>query len=403
MLNFDLPGFLQGILVAAPHSEDVLLAVGCPPQAHVDGKLVRLELPGVERLSPFQTEAVVLHLLSMAPPAVAARVRELGAANFAYSVPGVSRFRVAVFSQRGTFAVSLRSIPERVPAISDLGLPEAVATACREPHGIVLVNGPAGSGRTTTLAAMLGEANATRPCHVVTVEDPIEFLHRHNQATVNQREVGIDTPSLEQGLADALRQGARILLVSEVRNRAEARILLEAAETGHLVLTSLRASDTASALLRFLGLLAPEERDEARLRLARVLRWSFTQHLIPHRSGRRPVVEVWRATPAALRHLEEGVLDSTSLADLLRHGESDGLAGFDRQLELRVRAGDVEIETAVANALLPRQLELRLLDLSRLETGAAAFAFVAVFVRPGYHTTVNLRTSDCPLARSTAK
>ena len=367
MLSFDLPAFLQRILTAVPRSEDVLLAVGCPPQVLQDGELVRLKVPGLDRLTPFQTEAVVLHLLSMAPSAAAVRVREDGAANFAYSVPGVSRFRVAVFSQRGTFAVSLRSIPERIPAIGDLGLPDPVAAACREPHGVVLVNGPAGSGRTTTLAAMVGEVNRTRRCHVVTIEDPIEFLHRHGLATVNQREVGIDTPSLARGLADALRQGARVLLVSEIRTAEEARLLLEAAETGHLVLTSLRASDTASAVLRFLSLLPVEEREDARMRLAGVLRWSFTQHLVAHHSGRRPVMEVWRATPAAARHLAEGPLDSTSLADLLRDGEGEGLAGFDRQLEARVRAGQMDRETAVSCAVLPRQLELRLLD---LEEGA---------------------------------
>ena len=364
MLSFDLPRFLQGIVTAVPRSEDVLLAVGCPPQVQVDGELVRLAVAGLERLTPFQTEAVVLHLLAMAPPAAAVRVKEDGAANFAYSVPGVSRFRVAVFSQRGTFAVSLRSIPERIPTVGDLGLPEAVVEACREPHGIVLVNGPAGSGRTTTLAAMVGEVNATRPCHVVTVEDPIEFLHRHGRATVNQREVGIDTPSLERGLGDALRQGARVLLVSEIRTGEEARLLLEAAETGHLVLTSVRASDTASALLRFLSLLPAEERDDARLRLAAVLRWSFTQHLVHHRAARRAVVEVWRSTPAAVRHLVEGSLDSTTLADLLRDGEGEGLVGFDRQLEQRVRAGEMDVATAVSSAVLPRQLELRLLDLT---------------------------------------
>ena len=251
MLSFDLPKFLGAIMAATPKAGDVLLAVGCPPQVQVDGALVRLRMGGLERLTPFQTEAVVLHLLAMAPASAAARVRQEGAANFAYSVPKVSRFRVAVFSQRGTYAVSLRTIPERVPTLEELRLPEAMRAACGERNGIVLVNGPAGSGRSTTLAAMLGELNALRPCHVVTVEDPIEFLHRHGAATVNQREVGTDTPSIEVGLRDALRQAAQVLLVSEPRNAEQARLLLDAAETGHLVFTSLRGFDTASAILRF--------------------------------------------------------------------------------------------------------------------------------------------------------
>ncbi len=363
MLSFDLPRFLAAIVAAAPRAGDVLLAVGLPPQVQVEGELVRLKVAGLDRLSPFQTEAVVLHLLAQAPAAAAARVRTEGAANFAYSVPGVSRFRVAAFTQRGTFAVSLRSIPERVPTLSELRLPDSMREACGERDGIVLVNGPAGSGRTTSLAAMLGEINAARSCHVVTVEDPIEFLHRHGAATVNQREVGTDTPTLTIGITDALRQGAQVLLASEPRDAEQARLVLEAAETGHLVLSTVRGADTTSAVLRFLSLFPAEERAEVRTRLARVLRWSFTQQLVPHRDGRRAVVEVWRATRATVAHLTEGALNSATVADLLRDGERDGLLGFDRELERRVRAGEVELDTAVARAVLPRQLELRLLDL----------------------------------------
>ena len=363
MLNFDLPKFLGAIMAAAPRAGDVLLAVGCPPQVQTDGALVRLKMAGMERLTPFQTEAIVLHLLAAAPATAAARVRSEGAAHFAYSVPGVSRFRVAVFSQRGTFAVSLRTIPEHVPSLTDLRLPAAVREACRERNGIVLVNGPAGSGRTTTLASMVAEINAERACHVLTVEDPIEFLYRHATATVNQREVGLDTSSVAVGLADALRQGAQVLLVSEVRTVEEARLLLEAAETGHLVLTTVRAFDTASAVRRVLALFPSEERPEARARLARVLRWSFTQQLLAHRDGRKPVVEVWRATRGAVALLAEGPLDSASVADMLRDGEPEGQMGFDRALEQRVRTGEMEMEPAIANAVLPRQLELRLLDL----------------------------------------
>jgi twitching motility protein PilT len=363
MLHFDMPKFLGSILAAAPRAGDVLLAVGLPPQVMVDGELVRLKLPGLERFTPFQTEAVVLHLLAQASPAVAARVRQEGAAHFAYSVPGVSRFRVAVFSQRGTFAISLRAIPEKVPTLGGLGLPDAMRDACRERNGIVIVSGPAGSGRTTSLAAMLAELNASCSCHVVTVEDPIEFLHKHSRATVNQREVGTDTPTLAQGLASGLRQGAQVFLVAGPHDALEARLILEAAETGHLVFTSLRGYDTASSLLRLLSLFPADERTEVRARLGRALRWVFTQQLIPHRDGRRPVVEVWRSTRATAAHLVDGQLNSTLLADILRDGEADGQVWFDRELERRVRAGEIEVETAVANAVLPRQLELRLQDL----------------------------------------
>jgi twitching motility protein PilT len=362
VLGFDLPRFLSAILSAVPKAEDVLLAVGVPPQVRVEGALVRLKLAGLERLTPFQTEAVVLHLLAHASGAVAGRVRQSGAAHFAYPIPGVSRFRAAVFSQRGTFAISLRTIPERIPALADLDMPGAVAEACRERNGLVLLSGPAGSGRTTTLAAMVAEINASRSCHVVTVEDPIEFLHRHASSTVNQREVGTDTPTLTQGLSDALRQGAEVLVASDPTDAEQAYLLLEAAETGHLVLTSVRGFDTASSVLRLLSLVPADARAQLRERLARVMRFVFTQRLIPHRAGRRPVVEVWRATRAAAAHLAEGPLDSATVADLLRDGEGEGQMSMDRALERRVRGGEVEADVALASAVLPRQLELRLLD-----------------------------------------
>lgn len=329
-----------------------------------EGEVVRVEVPGLRSLSPFHTEAVVLHLLASAPASAAKQVSEAGAAAFAYSIPLVNRFRVAVFLQRGTFAITLRSIPERVPSLEELDLPAGVKEAARERTGIVFVNGPAGSGRTTTLAAMLNEINRQRPCHVMTVEEPIEFLYKHEKAAIHQREVGIDTPSLAQGLADAARAGAEVVLASEIRGLEEAHSLLELAETGHLVLTSLRGFDTASALRRWLSLFPPEERSEARERLARALRFSFTQRLVPHQDGRRrPVVEVFRQSQKAYDFLSKSELDTATLADFLRDGENEGQRAFDRELEHRVRRGLVQKEVALAFAVQPRQLELRLLDI----------------------------------------
>jgi twitching motility protein PilT len=235
--------------------------------------------------------------------------------------------------------------------------------ACRERNGIVLVNGPAGSGRSTSLAAMLTEINRTRSCHVLTVEDPIEFMHRHQEATVNQREVGRDTPSLAQGMTDALRQGAQVLLFSEPHTAEHTHLLLEAAETGHLVFTTMRAFDTASALRRLLSFFPVEEREDVRFRLSRALRWSFTQQLLMLVSGRLPVVEIWRHTRATAVHLSSGALDSAAMGDILRDGEKEGLIGFDRELERRVRLGEIGVDAALACSVLPQQLELRLLDL----------------------------------------
>jgi twitching motility protein PilT len=363
VLSFDLPRFLAEVLDAAPQQGDVLLTVGSPPLVQVGDEPTPVAFGSIGRLVPFQTEAVVLHLLAAAPPIVATQLREGGAAHFAYSVPGMNRFRASVFSQRGSYAIVLRTIPMQVPPLADLMLPTAIEEVARERNGLVLVCGPAGSGRTTTIAAMVAEINRSRRCHIVTVEDPIEFLHRHDRAVVNQRQVGIDTPSLAVGLADALRQGAQVVAASEVHAAAEARLLLEVAETGHLVISTVRGLDSASGLSRLLSLLPDDERTDGRARLARVLRWVFAQRLIQHRTARRAVVEVWRPTRGALRLLEDGTLDSTAFADILRDGEAEGTVAFDRELERRVRAGLLPAETAVASAVLPRQIELRLQDL----------------------------------------
>ena len=360
MLNFDLPGFLDVLRGEARGGGDILLSVGSPPRVVVEDRLVRVALPGLEQLTPFQTETVVVHLLGKAPPSVAVRIREDGAAHFAYSVPGTGRFRAAVFCQRGSYAVALRSIPESLPTLETSGLPDTVRQACREHSGIVLVNGPAGAGRTTTLAAMIAEINRTRACHIVTVEDPIEFLHRHECAVVNQRQVGLDTPSLVKGLGDGLRQGAQVLMASEVHTDEEAHLLLEAAETGHLVLSTVRGLNTASALSRFLSLFPIEDRAEARVRLARALRWCFSQRLVQHHDRRRPVLEVWRATDASAAHLESGSLDPASFADVLHDGEADGMVEFDRDLERRVNGGELDRRQALAVAIQPRRLDDRL-------------------------------------------
>jgi len=333
MLGFDVPGFLSSLQRVAASAGDLLLTVGSLPQVFADDTGSPVELPGLGRLTPFQTEALALHLLSAAPPRAAARLRDEGSSSFAYSVPAVSRYRVTVFSQRGTLAVTLRAIPPRTPELASLGLPSAVAEACRERNGMVLVNGPVRSGRTTTLAAMVNELNRSRACHVITVEEPIEYLHRHGKATVNQREVGIDTPTLAQGLRDARWQGAQVLVASEVHREDEARVLLESAETGALVFTTVRGFDTASVVLRLVSLFPKEERPEIRVRLSQVLRWSFTQQLLPLRDGRGPVTEVWRATRPTIEYLAGGLVESATLADVLRDGEPDGLRSFDRVLE----------------------------------------------------------------------
>ncbi|MGQ9752571.1 MAG: type IV pilus twitching motility protein PilT [Thermoanaerobaculaceae bacterium] len=311
MIGFDFPGFLAEIQKRGGPEGDVLFGVGLPPCVMREGEVVRVEV--LRSLSPFHTEALVLHLLTSAPGSAAKRVSEAGAA-FAYSIPLVNRFRVAVFLQRGTFAITLRSIRDRVPSLEELELPEVVKEAAGERTGSVFVNGPAGSGRTTTLAAFINEINRQRACPVMTVEEPLEFSHKH-EAAIHQREVGIDTPFLAQGLANAARAGPEVVLAPEIPGPEKAQSPLELAETAYLVLTSLREVDTASALWRWLSLFPPEERSEASEQLARALRFSFTQRLVPHQDGcRRPVVEVFRHSQKAYDFFIKGELLRAVLA-----------------------------------------------------------------------------------------
>lgn len=363
MLGFDVGALLVRMLAVSPRVQDVVFAVGKPPLVTVDGGFQPVDLEGLERMTPFHNEMIVLHLLAMSPHAARA-VRDRGAASFSFSVPGVPRFRASVFQQRGSFAAVLRAIPPRPPQLAELGLARAFADVLDERAGIVLVNGPSGSGRSTTMAALVEAIKERRPCHIVTIEAPIEFLHQHGPAIVHQREVGPDTPSLHAGLEDALRQGADVLFVSQLADRETAALALEAAETGHLVVTSVRGLDTGSALRRLVGLFEPRSRRGVSQQLARSLRLSFTQRLVARRAGgRRVVAEVWRNLPSTRRLLERGELGSQPIADALRDAIEFGVEPFDWALERCVRGGDVARDTALAEAVEPRQLELRLIDL----------------------------------------
>jgi len=364
MLRFDVSQLLTSMASISPRVQDLLFSVGRPPMVSIDGSIRAARIDGLERMTPFHTEMVVLHLLRSAPHA-APTVRERGAASFTFSVPGKPRFRASVFQQRGSFAAVLRTIPDGVTRLDKLGLTDDLGWVVDEvSSGIILVNGPAGSGRSTTMAALLEEFNHRRPCHIVTVEDPIELLHRHSKAVVHQREVGQDTPSLRAGIEDCLRQGADVIMLSAVPDRETAAVMLEAAETGLLILASVRGLDTGSALRRLVSLFDADERPAACRQLARSLKVSFTQRLLPGVSGGRVLVaELWRNLPTTRKLLQQGELASLAIADVLRDASAFGARPFDLTLERYVRSGVLDPGVAMAQAVAASQLELRLMDL----------------------------------------
>ena len=275
-------------------ASDLHLCAESPPAIRVHGRLERLPGPA---LTPSRCRDLLYALLG---PEQQSRFERNGEIDFAYSAEGTGRFRVNGYLQRGTVALAVRVIPSHVPSLDELGLPPVVADLARRRDGLVLVTGPTGSGKSTTLAAMIDLINREDPCHVITLEDPIEYVHQHRRAIINQREVGSDTPSFAHALRAALRQDPDVILVGEMRDLETISIALTAAETGHLVLATLHTPDASQAVDRVLGVFPAAKEEEARTRLAASLQGVIAQRLLPRRDrgGRVAALEVLVATPA---------------------------------------------------------------------------------------------------------
>jgi twitching motility protein PilT len=286
-------------------------------------------------------------------------LREQGFCDISYGLPGVARFRVNVFIQRGSCAVVMRVIASAIPELASLGLPRQLAEVAHLRDGIVLVTGPRGSGKSSTLAALLDSINQEQVCHIITIEDPIEFLHNHKRATVHQRELHSDTPSIAVALRAALRQTPNVILVGEMRDRDTMEMALEAAESGHLVLTSLNSVSVAKTVERVVSAFAAPEQSSIRSRLARTFRYIVSQRLIPRKdgTGRIAIVEMLKANPRTQSCIEANDSSGENLLQALRDGGSDGMQHFDGELEKLVRAEVVEFDTAMMYATHPQELQ----------------------------------------------
>jgi twitching motility protein PilT len=332
------PALLGAMLRAHEHVSDLIFSPGRPPQVEIHGRLVAVQAPGFRTLSADDTRRIAADLIGNNKQAINI-LREQGSCDVSYGLPGVARFRVNAFIQRGSCAVVMRVIPTTIPNLATLGLPSQLAEIASIRDGMVLVTGPRGSGKSSTLAALLDLINQRQICHIITIEDPIEFLHNHKSATVHQRELHSDIPSVPMALRAALRQAPNVILVSELRDRETVEMVLEAAETGHLVLSSLNTTDAAKTLDRLQSMFPAGDQAATSSRLARCIRQIVSQKLIPRRDteGRVPVVEILKLVPGTLDSLE------TSLQ-------------FDREIEKLVRAGVVDPETAILHATDPEQL-----------------------------------------------
>ncbi|MGO9127055.1 MAG: type IV pilus twitching motility protein PilT [Terriglobales bacterium] len=345
------PALLGAMLRAHEQVSDLIFSPGRPPQVEVNGRLVAVQAPGFRTLNADDTRRIAADLIGNNKQAINV-LREQGSCDVSYGLPGLARFRVNAFIQRGSCAVVMRVIPTTIPDLATLGLPSELADIASLRDGMVLVTGPRGSGKSSTLAALLDLINQQQICHIITIEDPIEFLHNHKSATVHQRELHSDTPSIPQALRAALRQAPNVILVSELRDRETVEMALEAAETGHLLFSSMNTVDAAKTVDRLLGLFPAGEQAATRSRLARCIRQIVSQKLIPRRDacGRVPVVELLKVLPGTLESLE------------ISNPSSTHTLHFDCEIEKLVRAGVLDPETAILHATDPGQLRQDLAD-----------------------------------------
>src|SRR5215510_7899324 len=368
MSFFDLPPIIERMLLVSDKISDLNFSVGQLPQVEINGKLTPVQPLGMQKLSPYQTEIIAMTLLHGHPDA-AERLARTGTADLSYSLPSRARFRVNIFQQRGVFSIVMRVIPTDIPTLRSLGLPPHLSEIAELRNGLVLVTGPTGSGKSSTQAAIIDIINEKKYYHVVTIEDPIEYLHQHKRSTINQREVGHDTRDFPSALRATLRQAPKVILIGEMRDFETTEIALEAAETGHLVLSTLHTIDASKTVDRIIGLYPKNEEPVIRTRLAQTFRCIVSQRLIPRAdgSGRVAAVEILRSSPRTREYIEVGEEEGKSLLDAMRDGKLDGMQDFDTVIKGLIDTNVVTLEDGLAFATNQNNLLLSLKGMTASE------------------------------------
>lgn len=362
MKNFNLDAILEAMLKMSDRVSDLNFSVGRQPQVEVDGQLTPVNFPGLPRLTPYQTEMIALHMLR-GDRELTKTLMTNGSVDLSYSIPQKTRFRVNIFAQRGTYAIVLRVIPEGIPSLESLKLPQELFNIPKLKNGIVLVTGPTGSGKSTTLAAIINQINLDYAYHILTIEDPVEYMHRHIKSTVNQREVGSDTRNFALALRAALRQAPKVILIGEMRDVETIEIAMEAAETGHLVLSTLHTIDAAKTVDRIVGVFPKDQEPQVRTRFAQSFRYVISQRLLPKSGGGRiALLEILKSTMRTRDYVLKGETEGRSLTDAMHDGQVDGMQTFDDELEKLYNTRVVTREIALAYATNPTNLALRLTD-----------------------------------------
>jgi twitching motility protein PilT len=354
---------IAAMLKSNGHVSDLIFSPGRAPQIEVSGQLVELKYKGLECLSAADTKSIAYDIMGDNEHPLR-KLDADGSADLSYGLPGVGRFRVNIFRQRGSCAIVMRVIPDKIPGFAELKLPDRLEEIVHLKNGIVLVTGPTGSGKSSTLAAIIDKMNSEKAFHILTIEDPIEFLHRHKKATIHQRELHSDTPTFALALRAALRQAPKVILVGEMRDRETIEIALEAAETGHLVLSTLHTIDAAKTVERILGAFPIADQHSVRTRFGKAFRFIVSQRLLPKKDGKGRIaaIEILKSTLRTRDYVEKGESEGKTLLDAMRDGDTDGMRHFDGELEKLLRAGTIDFDTALAYSTNPGNFRLEVAD-----------------------------------------
>ncbi|HVI79940.1 MAG TPA: PilT/PilU family type 4a pilus ATPase [Candidatus Acidoferrum sp.] len=360
------PALITAMVKFNPRVSDLIISPFRPPQVELSSQLVAV--PGLPVLSAQDTARIAGDLIGTNKRA-AEILKSDGACDSSYSIPDLARFRINIFRQRGTYAVVMRIIPMTIPSFEDLKLPAQLKDIVGLKNGIVLVTGPTGSGKSSTLAAIIRLINETKAYHIVTIEDPIEFMHPHGKSTIHQRELHSDTPTFALALRAALRQAPKVILVGEMRDRETIEIALTASETGHLVFSTLHTIDAPKTVERIIGEFPVSEQTAIRNRLSQSFRYIVSQRLLPRKDGQGRVaaIEILKSTMRTRDYVQNGERDGQSLHDAMHDGELEGMQHFDGVLEKMVRDSVISKATALGYATNAGNLNLSLSDYDETE------------------------------------
>ncbi|PKN68383.1 MAG: twitching motility protein [Deltaproteobacteria bacterium HGW-Deltaproteobacteria-12] len=351
MKKQEIDYILGKMLDSNKNVSDLNITVGKSFQVETSGQLINVDFdPPLEKLTPFQTEVFALNLINY-DRRLTEMLLSQGSCDSSYELPGKARFRVNIFSQRGNYSIVLRKLETKIPTIEELGLPEPFKKMAEEKNGIILVTGATGSGKSTSLAGVLNVINETKACHIITLEDPVEFGHPHKKATFNQREMGQDFDTFANGLRAALRQAPKVILVGEMRDRETVEIAMSAAETGHLVLSTLHTVDAGQTINRILGMFSIEEEKQIRIRLADTVRWIACQRLLPKEGGGRiAAFEIMGTNMRVKDTILNGESEGKTFYEIIQASKTYGWITFDDYIVELYTKGFINEETAKAYA-----------------------------------------------------